>query len=47
MDTADLLALLGNWGECPGRPGPWDFDGGGIVDALDLLALLAARGPCQ
>jgi hypothetical protein len=46
MDTADLLALRGNWGECSGRPGPWDFNGDGIVDVLDLPPILAAWRPC-
>jgi len=43
VGTADLLALLGAWGD-PG--GPADVDGDGMVGTADLLALLAAWGPC-
>jgi hypothetical protein len=41
VDTADLLYLLGCWGESCG-----DVDGDGDTDTADLLALLAAWGEC-
>ncbi len=40
----DLLALLAEWGPCPGCSS--DFDGDGTVGILDLLTLLANWGPC-
>ena len=43
VDTADLLTLLGNWGNA----GDGDIDGNGIVNTADLLALLGAWGPCE
>lgn len=39
VDTADLLALLGAWGPCPGCPE--DVNGDGAVNTADLLILLA------
>jgi hypothetical protein len=42
VNTADLLALLGNWGNA----GDGDIDADGAVDTADLLLLLAAWGPC-
>lgn len=42
VDVADLLALLGGWGQ-PGSA--CDFDGSGIA-VTDLLDLLAHWGPC-
>jgi hypothetical protein len=44
VDTADLLVLLGHWGEDGSNGGDVDFDGD--VDTVDLLALLAAWGEC-
>jgi len=46
VDTADLLALLANWGDCPEppEPCPGDLDGDGDVDTADLLALLGNWG---
>jgi hypothetical protein len=46
VDVADLLILLGQWGQCPPPPGgcPADLDGDGSVAVEDLLALLAAWG---
>jgi len=41
---ADLAAMLGQWGFCPGCSG--DLDGSGAVDGADLAALLAAWGAC-
>ena len=43
VDTADLLLLLGDWGQ-PG--GPADIDGSGLVDTVDLLLLLGQWGEC-
>ena len=43
VNTADLLRLLGAWGN-PG--GLEDVDGDGIVNTADLLALLGAWGEC-
>jgi hypothetical protein len=42
VTTADLLALLGQWGEAA----ECDLDGNGLVGTADLLALLANWGPC-
>jgi len=46
VDTADLLALLAAWGDCPQPPEdcPADFDDDGDVDTADLLELLAHWG---
>ena len=46
VDTADLLTLLANWGDCPEppEPCPGDLDGDGDVDTTDLLTLLANWG---
>lgn len=46
VDTADLLALLGAWGDCPDPPEecPADFDGDGTVGTADLLLLLGNWG---
>jgi hypothetical protein len=43
VNTADLLALLGEWGQ---PDSPADIDGDGDVDTADLLILLAAWGAC-
>lgn len=40
VNAADLLNLLGLWGECPGDC-PADFNGDGFVGAADLLILLS------
>jgi hypothetical protein len=42
VNTADLLILLGNWGNA----GDGDIDGNGVVGTPDLLLLLAAWGEC-
>ncbi|MCZ6754416.1 MAG: hypothetical protein O7E49_03800 [Gemmatimonadetes bacterium] len=44
VGAADLLALLFDWGPCPGCAA--DFDGDDIVGASDLLAMLFNWGPC-
>ena len=43
VNTADLLILLGEWGN-PNSPA--DVDGDGDVDTADLLILLGAWGSC-
>lgn len=43
VDTEDLLALLGAWGQ---QGGPADINNDGIVNTADLLLLLGAWGPC-
>jgi hypothetical protein len=43
VDTADLLALLADWG-CSGEDCPGDVDGDGDTDTADLLLLLANWG---
>ncbi|HSH74489.1 MAG TPA: hypothetical protein VLA09_02200, partial [Longimicrobiales bacterium] len=42
VSTADLLQLLGDWGD----PSPCDFDGSGTVSTSDLLKLLGQWGAC-
>lgn len=42
VDVADLLAVLADWGPCPGCGA--DVDGSGVVDVADLLAVLAGWG---
>lgn len=48
VDGADLGALLGAWGTCPGGTAgcTGDLDGNGIVNGADLGVLLGAWGPC-
>jgi len=42
VDVADLLALLADWGDCPGGGDcPADLNGDGAVDVSDLLFLLS------
>tara|TARA_B100001059_G_scaffold173662_1_gene173873 strand:+ start:5965 stop:8757 length:2793 start_codon:yes stop_codon:yes gene_type:complete len=41
----DLLAVLSDWGPCPGTC-VGDLDGNGIVGIDDLLAVLGGWGPC-
>ncbi len=43
----DLLALIANFGPCPGSDCPWDIDGDGVVGPLDLQAVNQNLGPCQ
>jgi T5SS/PEP-CTERM-associated repeat protein len=43
VDSDDLFALLGSWGECPdGEPCPADLTDDGMVDTDDLFVLLGA-----
>ena len=39
VDVVDLLALLADFGSCPGCPA--DLNGDGVVDVVDLLMVLA------
>lgn len=43
-DFADLLAVLGAWGDCDGCPEDLRCDGS--VDFADILLILGAWGPC-
>jgi hypothetical protein len=45
VDTADLVTLLADWGDCEGDC-PADFNDDGVVDTEDLVTLLANWGPC-
>ena len=45
VDTADLLALLGDWGFCGVCAA--DLTDDNVVDTADLLNLLGQWGPCQ
>ena len=48
VDTADLLELLGSWGECPVGKICWtDFNTNCETDTADLLALQGHWGPCD
>jgi hypothetical protein len=45
VDIADLLTLLGEWGECADPDNcPADLDGDGTIGVSDLLTLLANWG---
>ena len=44
VDIADLLAVLADWGACPGCPA--DVTGDDVVNILDLLLVLGAWGDC-
>lgn len=48
VDGADLGALLGAWGACPGGAAgcTGDLDRNGLVNGADLGVLLGAWGPC-
>ncbi len=41
----DFLAVLGNWGPCPGCPS--DLDGDDVVGILDFLIVLGNWGTCH
>jgi hypothetical protein len=45
VNSADLTAILGAWGPCPG-PCPADINGDGVVDPVDLTAVLSGFGEC-
>jgi hypothetical protein len=48
VDDADRDILLAHWGDCPEPPEecPWDLNGDGVVDGLDLMELMGHYGPC-
>jgi hypothetical protein len=43
-NVADLLAVIGAWGACPGCPA--DVNNDGQVNVSDLLIVIGAWGPC-
>lgn len=45
VETTDLLAVLGGWGECPSEC-PADINADGVVDVSDVLQIIADFGPC-
>ncbi len=50
VGTYDLLAVLGDWGECPGHHGygcDADLDNDGNVGTSDLLEVIANWGVCD
>jgi hypothetical protein len=48
VDTNDLLAVIGGWGECPADLEVCSGDGtlDGYVDIMDLLWVIGQFGPC-
>jgi plastocyanin len=44
IDVNDVLAVIGDWGPCPGCG--TDTNGDGVVDVNDILYVIAAWGPC-
>ncbi|MCP3906185.1 MAG: hypothetical protein GY715_21380, partial [Planctomycetes bacterium] len=44
VDFADILAILGAWGPCPGCPE--DLDGSGDVGFGDVLVVIGSWGAC-
>ena len=44
VDVNDVLAVIGDWGPCPGCG--TDTNGDGVVDVNDILYVIAAWGPC-
>ncbi len=51
VNVSDLLAVIFQWGPCPGRcpaePCPADITGDCVVNEDDLLAVIADWGPCR
>ncbi len=43
----DLLALIANFGPCPGSECVWDVNGDGVVDNDDLQLVIGNQGPCD
>lgn len=44
VNVSDMLALLGEWGDCEGEICPADLNGDGAVNVSDLLTLLGNWG---
>jgi hypothetical protein len=42
--VSDLLLVVADWGSTKSDA---DIDGSGLVDTTDLLAVIAAWGPCE
>lgn len=48
VNSQDLAALLGSWGECPGAPGcAGDINADGLVNSADLAQMLGQWGAPQ
>jgi hypothetical protein len=46
-DVADILILLGAWGQTDQGQCGMDLDGSGVVDVSDLLMVVSSWGPCE
>jgi hypothetical protein len=48
VNTADLLAVINQWGPCPASPAPCgaDTDFDGVVNTHDMLTVINAWGAC-
>ena len=46
-DVADILILLGVWGQTDQGQCGMDLDGSGVVDVSDLLIIISSWGPCE
>ena len=46
-DVADILILLGAWGQTDQGQCGMDLDGSGVVDVSDLLIVVGSWGPCE
>jgi hypothetical protein len=48
VDFADVIALIGQWGDCPppGEPCPGDLNGDGVVGFADVLIVIGGWGAC-
>jgi hypothetical protein len=46
-DVADILILIGAWGQTDQGQCGMDLDGSGVVDVSDLLIVVGSWGPCE
>ena len=46
-DVADILTLIGAWGQTDQGQCGMDLDGSGVVDVSDLLIIVGSWGPCE
>ena len=46
-DVADILILLGAWGQTDQGQCGMDLDGSGVVDVSDVLIVVGSWGPCE